>query len=92
MVVPKSHRSADLSGGPLPINPPEYQSISHYSTVTTLTLDGEEPTESEKATLRRISDKLPVSAWFVAVVELAERFSYYGLSGPFRKCTFQTTI
>lgn len=66
------------------MNPPAYQSVSHDSTVTTYSQDGEEPTEIEKETLRRVSDKLPISAWFVAVVELAERFSYYGISGPFR--------
>lgn len=58
--------------------------MSHGGVVITHTQDGEEPTDSEKETLRRVSDKLPISAWFVAVVELAERFSFYGLSGPFR--------
>ncbi|KAI5841498.1 MFS peptide transporter, partial [Morchella snyderi] len=48
------------------------------------TEDDEEPTEYEKATLRHVADKLPISAWFVTVVELAERFSYYGISGPFQ--------
>ena len=36
------------------------------------------------ATLRHIGDKIPYSAWLVAVVELAERFTYYGLTGPFQ--------
>lgn len=31
-----------------------------------------------------ISDKIPYSAYLVAVVELCERFTYYGLSGPFQ--------
>ncbi|TKA44241.1 hypothetical protein B0A49_13042, partial [Cryomyces minteri] len=47
-------------------------------------LDGEEPTEEEKHTLRKVSDKLPWSAFLVAIVELCERFAYYGLSGPFQ--------
>ena len=47
-------------------------------------LDGDELTEEEKQTLRRVSDKLPWSAFLVAVVELCERFAYYGLSGPFQ--------
>ncbi|KAK7203538.1 putative MFS peptide transporter [Myxozyma melibiosi] len=34
-------------------------------------------------TLRRVSDRLPAAAWLVAVVELCERFTYYGLTGPF---------
>ncbi|KAG7443566.1 peptide transporter PTR2A [Guyanagaster necrorhizus] len=36
------------------------------------------PTEEERATLRRISDTIPWNAYLIAVVELAERFSYYG--------------
>jgi hypothetical protein len=35
----------------------------------------EEPTEEELATLRRVGDKIPYTAWLVAVVELAERFT-----------------
>lgn len=31
-----------------------------------------------------IADKIPYSAYLVAVVELCERFTYYGLSGPFQ--------
>lgn len=46
--------------------------------------DGDEPTEEENRTLRKVADKLPWSAFLIAVVELCERFSYYGLSGPFQ--------
>ena len=46
--------------------------------------DDDELTEEELATLRHIGDKIPYSAWLVAVVELAERFTYYGLTGPFQ--------
>ncbi|KAK6598039.1 POT family protein [Botrytis cinerea] len=46
--------------------------------------DEEEPTDEEKKTLRRIGDSLPISAWLVAVVELCERFSYYGCVGLFQ--------
>ena len=46
--------------------------------------DGDELTEEEKQTLRKVSDKLPWSTFLVAVVELCERFAYYGLSGPFQ--------
>ncbi|KAI5807368.1 POT family-domain-containing protein [Peziza echinospora] len=48
------------------------------------TADGGQPTEAEEATLRHVGDKIPYSAWLVAVVELAERFTYYGLTGPFQ--------
>jgi POT family proton-dependent oligopeptide transporter len=43
-----------------------------------------EPTEEELATLRRVSDKIPIAAFSVVIVELCERFAYYGLSGPFQ--------
>uniref|UniRef100_A0A060TA77 ARAD1C43318p n=1 Tax=Blastobotrys adeninivorans TaxID=409370 RepID=A0A060TA77_BLAAD len=47
-------------------------------------VNGPEPTEEELATLPRVGDTLPMSAWLVAVVELCERFTYYGISGPFQ--------
>ncbi|KAF8470833.1 POT family-domain-containing protein [Kalaharituber pfeilii] len=47
-------------------------------------LDGEEPTEHDFATLRRVSDKIPIGGYLVAVVEMTERFAYYGLSAPFQ--------
>ncbi|KAF8941322.1 peptide transporter ptr2 [Haplosporangium gracile] len=43
-----------------------------------------EPTPEESATLRRVADHIPASAWLVVVVEFCERFTYYGLSGPFQ--------
>ena len=46
--------------------------------------EGDGPTEEERITLRHVSDKLPWSAFLVAVIELCERFTYYGLSGPFQ--------
>lgn len=61
------------------------------------TRDSDEPTQTERQTLRKvcrvllllefrtdwnqIPDKLPASAFLVAVVELCERFAYYGMSG-----------
>ncbi|KAJ5313052.1 hypothetical protein PENANT_c018G03468 [Penicillium antarcticum] len=49
-----------------------------------VTPDGEEPTLHEKSSLRHIAENLPISAWLVAVVELCERFTYYGMSGLFQ--------
>lgn len=46
--------------------------------------EGDEPTEEELATLRKVADHLPWSAFIVALVELCERFTYWGLSGPFQ--------
>ncbi|PQE07853.1 MFS peptide transporter Ptr2 protein [Rutstroemia sp. NJR-2017a WRK4] len=48
------------------------------------TADEEEPTEEERQTLRRIGESLPKAAWLVAIVELCERFSYYGCQGLFQ--------
>ncbi|KAJ5233279.1 uncharacterized protein N7469_005045 [Penicillium citrinum] len=48
------------------------------------TPDGQEPNEEEKRTLRHVAENLPVSAWLVAIVELCERFTYYGMSGLFQ--------
>ncbi|KAJ7216307.1 MFS peptide transporter [Mycena pura] len=44
------------------------------------------PTSEELATLRHVGDKIPLSAWLVALIALSERFTYYGLTAPFRKC------
>ncbi|KAG7664769.1 PTR2 [[Candida] subhashii] len=46
--------------------------------------EGREPTELEMKTLRHVSAPMPLRCWLVAIVELAERFSYYGLSAPFQ--------
>jgi POT family proton-dependent oligopeptide transporter len=41
-------------------------------------LEGEEPTPEEMLTLRRVSGKIPWTAFTIAFVELCERFGYYG--------------
>ncbi|CEL06622.1 Putative Oligopeptide transporter [Aspergillus calidoustus] len=48
------------------------------------TPDGEEPNDDENKSLRHVAENLPLSAWLVAVVELCERFAYYGMSGLFQ--------
>lgn len=48
------------------------------------TPDGQEPTEKERKTLRRVGESLPKSAFLVAIIELSERFTYYGCSGIFQ--------
>ncbi|KAL4974139.1 POT family-domain-containing protein [Aspergillus desertorum] len=48
------------------------------------TPDGEEPNDHENKTLRHVAENLPLSAWLVAIVELCERFTYYGMSGLFQ--------
>jgi POT family proton-dependent oligopeptide transporter len=46
--------------------------------------DSGAPTDEDRASLRRVADALPWSAFLVALVEMCERFTYYGLSGPFQ--------
>ncbi|KAJ1961459.1 peptide transporter ptr2 [Dipsacomyces acuminosporus] len=41
-------------------------------------------TEEDVNTLRRVGDRLPVAALFVVATEFCERFTYYGISGPFQ--------
>ncbi|KAH6910984.1 peptide transporter PTR2B [Coprinopsis sp. MPI-PUGE-AT-0042] len=40
-------------------------------------------TQQEFETYRHVSDKFPVAAWLVVVVEFAERWSYYGTTNVF---------
>jgi proton-dependent oligopeptide transporter, POT family len=48
------------------------------------TAEGEEPNEHEKLHLRRVGERLPMSAFLIAIVELCERFTYYGCQGLFQ--------
>ncbi|KAG5638605.1 hypothetical protein H0H81_011495 [Sphagnurus paluster] len=41
------------------------------------------PTEEERLTLRRVPDSIPWNVYLIALVELAERFSFYGSSVVF---------
>lgn len=45
--------------------------------------DYKRPTEEEMRTLRRVSGKIPWTAFTVAFIELCERFSYYGTTAVF---------
>lgn len=59
------------------------------SMINKSTIQGEpdlcnEPTAHELRILRKIPDTLPWSAFLVCIVELCERFTFYGLSGPFQ--------
>lgn len=47
-------------------------------------LGGIKPTEEEMRTLRKVGEPLPKAAFLVALVELCERFTYYGASGIFQ--------
>lgn len=76
--VPEAEPKSELIGAPA------RHSISSSVGKDSATEDGGEPTEVENSILRHIGDKIPYSAYLVAVVELAERFTYYGLTGPFQ--------
>ncbi|KAK1984206.1 POT family protein [Colletotrichum cereale] len=41
------------------------------------------PTEEERSTLRKVADSIPITAWSLCVVEMAERASYYGVKAAF---------
>lgn len=47
-------------------------------------LAGPEPTAQDRLELREVSDKIPSTAYLVIIIEFCERFTYYGLSGPFQ--------
>ncbi|QLL34851.1 hypothetical protein HG536_0H02260 [Torulaspora globosa] len=49
-----------------------------------LELCDDEPTEEEMRTLKHVGGTIPFRCWLIAVVELSERFAYYGLSAPFQ--------
>ncbi|KAF7722241.1 peptide transporter ptr2 [Apophysomyces ossiformis] len=48
------------------------------------TNDHPEPTPEEWKTLREVADRIPYSAYLVILIEFCERFTYYGLNGPFQ--------
>ncbi|KAK1955880.1 POT family protein [Colletotrichum sublineola] len=76
----------DLAGGYIPPADAEKRPVSpsHGDSELGPTPDGDEPNEYEKGTLRRIGENLPASAFLIAVVELTERFTYYGAQGLFQ--------
>lgn len=41
-------------------------------------------TDREVETLRNVVDDLPVTVWIAAFVGAAERFTFYGLTAPWR--------
>ena len=58
--------------------------IKHSEPRGDVDMSDEEPTAYELRVLRKVPDSLPWSAFLVCVVELCERFTFYGLSGPFQ--------
>ena len=47
-------------------------------------IDSSAPSSSDLLTLRKVPDRIPAAAFSIVIVELCERFAYYGLSGVFQ--------
>ncbi|KAJ1884557.1 peptide transporter ptr2, partial [Kickxella alabastrina] len=68
----------------LPINPLEGEEL-HPEHAEDYLREGERwATEEDMSLLRRVGDKIPTAAYFVVLTEFCERFTYYGISGPFQ--------
>ncbi|KAK5134304.1 hypothetical protein LTR08_006733 [Meristemomyces frigidus] len=80
-------RPVDMAGGPLPVM--EKVDLTNVN-ISGDTLEGDEPNEHEKKALRRIGDDFPKAAYLIAVVELCERFTYYGCQGLFQNYISQS--
>jgi dipeptide/tripeptide permease len=71
--IEEQHQATDVEQ----ITPPAYD---HSEDVEY----GPEPTDEEWGSLREVADSIPMSAFLVILIEFCERFTYYGLSGPFQ--------
>lgn len=78
-VIPETDEKAATQGS---MTPPEKGIVQHDDEEDGF--GGERPTEEEKRTLRHVGEPVPKAAFLVAVVELCERFTYYGASGIFQ--------
>lgn len=81
--------SLEVTKGSSVIEPiPLDTSVSNSIDEGELIMPGPFPTEEEWATLPRVAGSIPWTAWTVAFVEFAERFSYYGTSAVCEFATF----
>jgi len=73
-------RSLDITQGTTMTEPAAALSRPQSEVGQVVDFDPEKPypTEEEFATLPRVPGSIPWTAWTVAIVEFAERFSYYG--------------
>lgn len=72
-MIDKSRSSVEYKDEP---DPPSYTQDE--------AVEGPEPTEQDWKELAEVSDKIPKAAFLVILIEFCERFTYYGLSGPFQ--------
>jgi POT family proton-dependent oligopeptide transporter len=81
---------ATLNHADVAVPDPEKEIVDHSSAASSTHvieeegLRGVKPTAEELRTLRKVGEPLPKSAFLVAIVELCERFTYYGASGIFQ--------
>ena len=68
-VLTSDDRTSDDEADPLP--------ELHADCVTR-----EEIGQEDLTNLRRVPDSLPASAWLITLMEMCERFAFFGLSGP----------
>jgi proton-dependent oligopeptide transporter, POT family len=62
----------------------ESQTVSGHESIRIVDPDAyPPPTEEERTTLRKVYDTIPVTAWALCFVEMAERASYYGVKAAF---------
>lgn len=83
----QDEKQKDLSGGFITrgsVSQEKADSSDMADIETEPTMDGEEPNEYEKKNLRRVGENLPAAAFLIAIVELCERFTYYGCQGLFQ--------
>ena len=73
--VEVTHETEKLEGAAAAVRP---ASDTDKASDASFNVDRPFPTEEEFATLPRVPGRIPWTAWTVAVVEFAERFSYYG--------------
>ena len=66
MSVDQKHEGKDMAGAALPMQ--EKGDLSLSDAEVGETLEGDEPNDYEKKTLRRIGDAFPKSAYLIAVV------------------------
>ncbi|KAJ1915669.1 peptide transporter ptr2 [Mycoemilia scoparia] len=80
-----NNEKIDPDGGDCYEETPESQEQALHPNEDNLLAENERwPTDDELRSMRRVGDKLPIAAIFIVLTEFCERFSYYGVTGPFQ--------
>ncbi|KAI9722822.1 MAG: peptide transporter ptr2 [Chrysothrix sp. TS-e1954] len=86
-VEPRKRNNQDMAGGTnssAHVKPMGLEAVDTVSSSVSAERDSDDPTDEEKKILRKVSDRIPWAAFLVAVIELCERFTYYGAQGTFQ--------